>query len=191
MTSDLIETDASRLFQQLIDGVVNLYDEAFFQGLVNGLIKVMDADLAMVSLLDYENSNNATSLALCLDGVPAANIHYRLENTPCFDLQGRKVLYIPDGAMVRYPQADMLQELEMDGYLGVPLCDHDGVPMGNLLIASRGRLNVSAGLMRLLPVLINRVEAELTRLHLLKRLNASNDQLQRIQSLASLERGIA
>lgn len=186
MTSDLIDTDASRLFQQLIDGVVNLYDEAFFQGLVNGLVKVMGADLAMVSLLDYENSNNATSLALCLDGIPAANIHYRLENTPCFELQGRKVLYIPDGAMVRYPQADMLQELEMDGYLGVPLCDHDGEPMGNLLIASRGRLQVSAGLIRLLPVLINRVEAELTRLHLLKRLSASNDQLQRIQSLASL-----
>ncbi len=36
----------------------------------------------MVSLLDHENPNNATSLALSLDGVPAANIYYRLENTP-------------------------------------------------------------------------------------------------------------
>ncbi len=186
MTSDLIDTDASRLFQQLIDGVVNLYDDAFFQGLVNGLAKVMGADLAMISMLDHENPHNATSLALCLDGVPAANIYYRLENTPCQDLTGRKILYLPDGAMMRYPQADMLNKLDLDGYLGIPLCDHDEQPLGNLLIASRNRLRVPAGLMRLLPVLINRVEAELTRQSLSKRLSDSNDQLQRIQSLASL-----
>ena len=122
MTSDQIDTDASRLFQQLIDGVANLYGDAFFKALVKGLVKVTGADLAMVSILDHETPSNATSLALFLDKVPAANIHYSIEQTPCHDLQGRKVLHIPEGAMASYPHADMLQELAMDGYLGIPLC---------------------------------------------------------------------
>ena len=60
------------------------------------------------------------------------------------------------------------------------------VPWAIVLIASRKPLNVPINLLSLLPVLVNRIEAELIRLHQARCLDAARDELQRIQSLASL-----
>lgn len=180
------EALSARLFQQLIAELGNLYGRDFFAALVEKFATVLEADLAVIALLDPEDCRIANTQAIYLDGTAAANFSYAVAGSPCQRMVGRTLLHYPEGVEQKFPDARLIQSWQMTGFLGIPLCDHRERPLGHLVVASRQRLTIPQAFLSYLPLLANRAESELSRIRTEQRLLSAEMDLQQVQALASL-----
>jgi PAS domain S-box-containing protein len=137
-------TEARKRTEELIrtvaQGVGVETGDAFFRSLVLQLAKALGLDLAMVGELLPGEGRRVRSLAMCVDGAIADDIVYDLEGAPCGDVVGRHPCCHPEGVAERFPDDAWLREVGAECYVGAPLFDQDGDPLGLIAVLGRQRL---------------------------------------------------
>ncbi len=146
---------AQRGLQTGIDG--------FFNSLVLFLGNTFKMDYVLVSRLDEEAPEIAETVAFYAKGEIAANFRYALKDTPCENVLGQQLCVYRQGVQNQFPEDTMLIDMGVEGYIGTPLWDSSGQPIGLISMLSNNPLADIEPLSHVLQLVATRAAAELER----------------------------
>lgn len=104
--------------------------EDFFNTLVQALAGATDADYVFIAQVDKTTS---TTIALAKHGKILDNFSYDLIDTPCADVTDNQVCIYADHVCNYFPKDELLIQMSIEGYVGVPVHDNEGNVLGILV----------------------------------------------------------
>lgn len=138
--------------------------EAFFRQLVLQLGKLFDAKYTFIALLDKADPRQVRTLAFSQDGAIADNIHYRLEGTPCANVIGRNTCAYRQRVQQIFPEDLLLQQMGVESYIGTPLFDANGQPLGLIAALDAKPMADTREVEPILEIFSARASAEIQRI---------------------------
>ncbi|MDD5028601.1 MAG: PAS domain S-box protein [Rhodoferax sp.] len=134
----------------------------FFEALAQFLGEKLDMDYVLIDRLD-ENPDMAETVALYAKGAITPNMRYCLKGTPCELVMGRQLCVYPQGIQQLFPEDSLLPGMGVESFVGVPLWDSTGQPIGLIAVMSNKALPNGAPVTQLLQLVATRAAAELER----------------------------
>jgi diguanylate cyclase (GGDEF)-like protein/PAS domain S-box-containing protein len=159
-----IERAVSRETLRAIErGVATVTGEDFFISLVTHLTSALGTRAAVVAELDPLDSTRARTLAVWKDSELAPNFSYSLKGTPCEDIMTRGSCQHLEGVAERFPEDQTLRAWNAQSFIGAPLRDTSGAPIGLLAVIHDQRMEDPARAESILGIFGARAGAELER----------------------------
>ncbi len=137
--------------------------ETFFRDLVRNLAGTLQMDYAFVGEVDQKNKFLIHVRAICAHGRLIDNFDYDLRGTPCENVMGQRIRVYSDGVQQRFPQDKLLQEMGGKSYMGAPLFDSAGEPIGLIALLHSQPLSNFQRAESILTISAARAAAELER----------------------------
>jgi PAS domain S-box-containing protein len=169
------------ILRNITAGVSSQTGEAFFQSLTQYLARALEVEYAVVAkLVGFER---AAALAFCVDGKIISNFEHPLKNTPCEKVlsQGTCVYY--RNVRQDFPEDILLQQWEIESYLGVSLLDCNDRPIGIIAVLSCKPLPETNLAEEVIKIFAVRAVAELERI---QAETARRQQLERERLIADV-----
>lgn len=166
-------TDRKRqeaLVSQIAQGVGAETGESYFRSLVGHLARALGADTAFVGEIHPADEGRIRTIAVDAGGRPAPDFEYRLSGSPCETILGRGVCAFPEHVARLFPRDRGLAEKGIEAYVGAPLRDSAGHPLGLMAVLFRHPLEDTRLAENLLRIFASRASAELERRHDLRSL---------------------
>ncbi|WP_280564207.1 EAL domain-containing protein [Chromohalobacter sp. 48-RD10] len=151
---------AEEAFRQLAEGLGHSGSVDFFNTLVERLAQLLTVDHALIARVQ---DSKAQTLAIWSWGQHLANVQYALAGTPCETVASHAMCLYPSNVQSRFPHDSMLQELEAESYLGLPLFTTDGAHLGFLAVLANRPIAPSDQEYELLRIAATQAGAELGR----------------------------
>src|SRR6266850_116411 len=185
----MADFEALKLLRALDDGVAAKTGTAFFPHLVSSLAQTLQATCAFVSEITNE-TYEAHVLAYWCEGTYRDPFVYGLSGTPCECVLDNEIVAFPRNIQEMFPKdRAWFTSIGAQSFLAIPLCDEEGKVQGHLAVLDRRERDwgeVDFEILRLFSV---RAGAELGRRVYERRLEATNQALQRAN--AQLRREVA
>jgi PAS domain S-box-containing protein len=162
--------------------------ENFFDALAQFLGEKLDMDYVLIDRID-ENLDMAETVALYAKGAITPNMRYALKGTPCENVMGRRLCVYPHGIQELFPEDTLLPGMGAESYIGIPLWDSTGQPIGLIAVMGSKPLLDDAPVTQLLQLVATRAAAELERKRAEEEVRKLNQELERrvIDRTAQLE----
>jgi PAS domain S-box-containing protein len=149
---------------EVTKGVSAATSETFFSVLVQHLTKVLAVDYIYIGLLVNRDGEALKTIAVCAGGQIIDNFEYLLQDTPCKEvLRQRKICCYPRGVKALFPNAPLLETLNVESYIAIPFFDSTGIPLGLLGIMDSKPLENFQLVESLLAIFALRIGTELER----------------------------
>jgi PAS domain S-box-containing protein len=117
-------------------------------------------------------------LACCNDGELIEPFSYELDGTPCEELQSSELCFHKDNVQALYPKDQLLVEMGVQAYLGVPLLSNQDKLLGILVVLNDEPYADNMGIARdVLRIFAQRASSELERLAEEKQRHLSEQKL--------------
>ena len=179
-----------QVIENTAQGVSAISGQGFFESLVTHLARIFDAKYAFIGLLD-ETANTRReikTLALSANGKICDNFRYALQNTPCDNVLSQSTCAICEGVQQLYPDDLLLQEMQIEGYIGTPIFDPKGRAMGIMVVLDTKPLERLDQVKSILEIFAARAGAEIQRLEAEQQIHrmAYEDYLTHLPNRASL-----
>ncbi len=156
-------------------GVSAQTGEAFFQSLVKHLAKIFDIEYTFIGLLDEQQPGKVNTVAICINGEVVDNLGYDLVDTPCHHVVGDccGIHAYSENIQQLFPGDPMLTEMGTQSYIGAPLLDTAGKPIGLIVVMGNKPMENTEQVETILQIFAVRAAAELERLRTDKALRES------------------
>ena len=157
------ERQHEALLTSLASGIVGDTGEGLLHKLCEHMASSLGAD--MTGVAERREDGLMQTLAVQLDGQPAANYTYDLAGTPCEDTFNQLDLCVyPADAHRLFPDDKPLVEGGFKAYTGHSLLDEDGSPIGLIHALWRHPVEIDAPARALMTIYASRANAELMRM---------------------------
>jgi PAS domain S-box-containing protein len=189
-----LEEKLARLQQQeqlrhrIMTGAATHSGQDYFERMALELAEILSADFTLIGNLADDNYTRIKTLALCADNQLVDNIEYNLPGTPCADVLNESVCSHPTQVTAKFPDDQLLIDMGIEGYVGVPLYESEHKPLG--IIAALYRQPVADPLLAetTLQLFANLTAAEILRQREIDKRNRL-EQAHRSVSERLLEKG--
>ncbi len=101
----------------------------FFTKIAQYLGETLSVDYVVIDRV-IQDGKIACTLANYQHGKILSNFEYFLAGTPCENIYGKKMCSYPEHLQQDFPQDKMLVEMKAESYVGIPLWDSNGNPIG-------------------------------------------------------------
>jgi diguanylate cyclase (GGDEF)-like protein/PAS domain S-box-containing protein len=139
--------------------------EMFFRELVLLLSRVLGAAYAIVGEVTDASLRTIQTVAVCAEGKLVDNFTYDLAGTPCENVVGKDICFHAQGVQQLFPDDHLLVEMDIDSYIGIPLFDSAGKPLGILALLDKKPLADPEHAQAIMKICAARAVAELERQH--------------------------
>jgi diguanylate cyclase (GGDEF)-like protein len=182
-----------RLPADLFNETASLIGEEFVRGALNGLRRALQVRYVLVA--ETVDDCRLRIRECCSEDREVPVLEYDLAGSPCERVMGRRPCCYPAGVKGLFPGHRLVQTLNVEGYLGVPLFGHDDRVTGLLALIHDAPLEKSDLAAAACQTLARRIGAEFERMRLERDLRRSerhyrelafNDQLTGVSSRLSL-----
>ncbi|MSM40184.1 MAG: PAS domain S-box protein [Geobacter sp.] len=136
--------------------------ESFFRNLVLQLCRLTGSNIALIAEISGAVPQADTIAVARNDGI-VPNFSYPLHGTLCGLAAEQGIYYCQEGISALYPDDRVVKDMEIEGYMGVPLYDSRGLLIGILAILGKERLPDRAKLEPLFRIIATGAEGELER----------------------------
>jgi len=160
-------TDSRRVedaFNAILATVAPFTGKEFFDRLVLRLAETLQTKFAVVAQLPPGRTDRVSIVAVTACGAILDNFDRDLAGTPCENAVKGNVAFYPSGVSEIFPEDQLLRNLSIEGYLGVPLRSSSGHPLGLIAVmhdAPMPENRLSEGVLQLFA---SRAASELERL---------------------------
>lgn len=157
---------AGRQAEALRAFAANVYaarGDAFFTLLASTLAEALGVDYVAISRRCDDDPRVLRSLAFVADGEVVDNFVVGLAGTPCERVLLNEVCAFPERAQSLFPDDQLLIDLRIEGYVGVPLVDAEGELVGAIAAADRRPIDDVPHVVSFLQLVARPVQAELDR----------------------------
>jgi PAS domain S-box-containing protein len=153
---------ANAALKVLATSFAPLAGRAFFEAVSRHIATAIGVDFVFVG--EY---NPRTKLVGTLGGYARGgempDMNYGLTDTPGANVVGQKLCFYPRAVQTLFPQDYLLKELGIESYLGAPLFDKEGNPIGILVALHTQPLSEAQAITQLFDTFLDRVTAEMQR----------------------------
>ena len=111
--------------RNIVKSLSNIKNDNFFSDICIALSRAINADFVFIAMLDSV-ANKASSLAVAKKGQVADNFSYALQYTPCSEVSSGAICTINCDIQKLYPDDQLLKDMEISGYVGIPLKTNEG-----------------------------------------------------------------
>jgi PAS domain S-box-containing protein len=154
---------SDEVLQGIAQGLSGSTGDAFFASLVQQLATTLDVNYALVGKLHSKHAELVCTIAVWADGKIGENFEYTLHQTPCQNLIGKGLCSYPNQVQQQFPQDQLLKEMGIESYMGIPLVGSASRPLGILVVMSRGTIADQPLAESMLRIFATRAAAELDR----------------------------
>jgi len=173
--------------KHIASGVATKTGISFFQQLVIHLAEVYQSKYAFVGMLDKNEIEIMQTTAVCCNGKIIENISYNLQGTPCANVVGQQPCAYPENVQRLFPEDHLLEVMQAKSYIGSPLFDSKGDPLGILVIIDEKPRPDISDLTELLQIFAARAAAEIERMHADELLQTRKHHLEEIVAARTAE----
>lgn len=167
--------------------------EGFFSAISRDLVEVLGSDFAFVGELNQARDGIDT-LAVWADGAAGENMSYALLGTPCAEVVGKEPCIFRDDVAARFPKDQLLVDMNVRGYVGIPVFDAEDRASGLVVALYNGPVKDEDFACSAMAVFSGRIGAEIDRLRTVRRAEELEVQAlhaQKLESLGVLAGGLA
>ena len=175
-TRDLAQTGA--VLQEIVEGVESKVGEQFFPSLVQQLATALGVDYAYISELS-EDGAKFRSKAGWGKGQALPQFDVPLHG-PCETVLTRKCVHHPDELRALYPHVQLIQDIGVESYCGVPIVDSSDRVVGHLAIMDSKPMPDHLRATSILGIFATRAAAEFERLIFERAMRKSDLTLRKI-----------
>ena len=138
--------------------------ETFLQNLAAELAQSVGADIAFIGVTDVLDQQVINTLSVYAHGKHVANFTYPLLHTPCANVVGKRSCIYPEQVATMFPEDKLLQDMGIEGYVGSPMFDADGQPLGLLAVLDSKPIADPTMVVQILEIFTIRAASEIARL---------------------------
>jgi len=157
-----------RQLQETIEALSKGYElplgKDCFKQLTQIAADTFDIDFAFIGQQTETNSQIIESLAIYHHGEFLAPIIYSLDNVPCGTVVGKQAKAFPANLQSLYPDFPLLQQLNAEAYIGVPLFDSNKESIGVFGLINKTPIHQAERIKTLLEALATKAAYEIERL---------------------------
>jgi len=168
---------AERALSSLATNFAGLSGKAFFEAVSKHIATEMGIDYVYVGELT-DSKDAVRVLGGFALGEAMSEMLYDLSETPCSDVMKNDTCLYTKGIQQQYPEDILLQQMGIDSYLGSRIYNKDQEAIGLLVALHSKPLNNPDILSNLFSIFLDRIAAELHRLHAYEALH-KNEVIQR------------
>ena len=162
----------------LVDAATSRSGNEYFQTLVRTVAHAVDARWAFVAQFSSPECHaRARTIAFWDTDRVVENFEWSLAGTPCEDVIRGNLCHHPSGLRQQFPDDPYPRLWGIESFLGVPLCDSEGSVLGHIAAFDDRPMPDEPRKLLMFRIFAKHAAAELTRLHLEKKLRESEDQL--------------
>jgi len=134
----------------------------FYQAICQHIAKTMCLDYVFIGLTSSiaEEVNVIAGWGL---GTPIAPFSYALIDTPCAEVLGRKACIFPEQIQNAFPKDDLLIQMGIESYVGIPLLDSKNKILGILVALHSKPLHLANDINELFEIASSRISSEILR----------------------------
>lgn len=152
-----------KALRAIAEGISSSTGVNFFRALVRHLASALGVKYALVGEMVDEKQERVRTVAVWSGEGYAENFEYGLAGTPCENVVGQSMCLYASGIQRQFPEDLVLKELGAESYLGTPLFDSAGKPLGLLAVLHHEPLADEFDLRSILGIFAVRAAAELER----------------------------
>jgi two-component system NtrC family sensor kinase len=164
---------------QIINGISNTSGEDFFHAIAVQLHEIVQADYTFITRVDHQNYS-ARTIVMVAKGKIVDNFEYSLEHTPCADVAQNSLCYHPKEVCKHFPQDQLLIDMHIEAFIGIPLLDKNGEVIGQVATMFEHPINKEKLAVTLFQLFSGRIAAELQSLEHEHQLQLVNHNLEQI-----------
>ncbi len=173
----------NELFHQrlhkMVEGCATAYnDETFFKSLVENLASALQVRCAFIA--ECSDENIVQTHAVWLKNSFIENVEYPLLNTPCEHVINNGIYYCPENVQKLFSKDQMLIDLKVNNYMGVPFFDISGKPLGHLAVMHSEPIEDPEMAQMILEIFAKYAGSALERKKITDKLQMSNKNLEEI-----------
>ncbi|MCB1179895.1 MAG: PAS domain-containing protein [Leptospiraceae bacterium] len=173
------EWDNWEIIKNIQEAISYKQGEDFFSAIVLKISKTIDAEFTFVG--EYNPKHNSVkTISLCANGEIVPNFEYYLKGTPCAGVIDDSICIYPRNVQSLFPEDTLLQEMGIEGYLGVPLYNSSHKILGILVALYKKEIESIKIKQMLLEIFSGRTGAELERIQTARELKSREEQLNSI-----------
>jgi PAS domain S-box-containing protein len=163
----------------LLDGTTIGAGKQFFELAVEHLAAIAGTEYALIGKIDDKHKPGiASTLAVWKKNQLMDNMEYHLEGTPCMGALKKELCLYSKNVRKEFPEAEMLQKMNIEGYVGLPLLGQSDNIIGVMACFGPETLKLTGQQKRLLKIFASRVGVEMERQKMLKELKDYNLNLE-------------
>ncbi len=158
----------------------------YFRELASMLASTLGCRYALIGELMDTESNRIRTLSVWVGDGHGDNFEYDLEGTPCENVLDNTLCTYPSDVQTLFPDDQILQDMNVQSYAGVPLVDSAGGALGLMAVLDDKPLREIKLVESVLSVFASRAATELERLRaeqiredLVNDLESKNAELER------------
>ena len=163
------------VLRTITEGVSGATGDDFFHSMVVLLTQVLGVKYAFVAQVVPDADEAVATIALSADGEILENIEYHLAGTPCGTALNLRTCSYPSGVQQSFPEDEMLAQLGVEAFLGTPLFDSAGRPLGLMAVMDDEPFGEEQLARSTLEIFAPRAAAELERERTLEALSQSEE----------------
>lgn len=136
---DIDITEKKRIENTLkgfIESSSSNYGNEFFDSITLEIARVLDVDYVEIGRLKEDDNNYIETVSLCHKDKIIDNFEYSLKDTPCDNVVGKTLCCYPANTAKLFPKDILLEEMKIEGYVGIPLFDSQKKPLGIIVALS-------------------------------------------------------
>ncbi|MCQ8182156.1 PAS domain-containing protein [Methylomonas sp. SURF-1] len=182
LVSDITQQrQQNRAIRNIISSALPQNAESLLDNLTLLTLETLGADYALVA--EILDNGRARSLCLCAHGKIVPNQEFNLLDSPCRIVAEGRICCFESGVGQRFPNAQWLQTLNIEGYLGIPLQDKQQTSFGYIAVSYCKPIPDATFAADILKLLALQISAELARS---RAIDALQDQKQRLLDAQSI-----
>ncbi len=148
---------------QIVEGISTAIGESFFQAIAIQLTNILGASGVSIGTLKNDDLDTVYTITFYLNGKMRRNIHYCAQNTPCAEVIGNTPKTYPENVQALFPDDNLLVEMNIEAYSGVPLFDSQGKPLGLITAFFKNKIDHPEFIESVLQIFAARTAAEIER----------------------------
>ena len=125
---------AETALQSILSVTSRVTGEEFFDNLTQSLCSDLGCKYAFIGEVDSNNTNVVKTLSMWSDKGKLENIEYDPTGSPCMNILSDNECYYPSRVQELFPKDLLLAKMGVESYMGTPLLDNEGIPLGLLVI---------------------------------------------------------
>jgi len=159
--------------KSIVKSLSDMNSVNFFNDICTALSKAIDADFVFIATLSDHNKL-ATTLSVSAEGEIADNFSYTTAETPCSKVPNSKICSHPCDVQRLYPNDQLLNDMAIEGYVGIPLKNVEGEVVALLVSLYKEKINNTNEVETLFFLFSGLIEKELHKRSYLQKLELSN-----------------
>jgi two-component system NtrC family sensor kinase len=175
--------------KEMLDVIRSLkmsYGDEFFHSLILHLHRIIGSEYTFIARIDSENMTANTIAFTTHQGIQE-NFVYALESSPCYNVSHDTICVYPENVCSEYPADQLLADMNINGYVGIPLHDSSGTVVGLMVGLFEHSIQDPEMVADIFQFFEGRISAELERSCMVEELKNLNADLEGMVGVRTLE----